>query len=179
MDALDKYLFTSLPNYLFDGISQVVISTSDVDAAVRDYADRLGIGPWWVGNIKPPGIRETTYYGAREDNTFWAGLAFIGAINLLLMQPQDGKSIYRDALDEKGGGLHYITFTHEGTGFEDMTATLESRGLSCITSGRYEKNRWFNFEAGGPEPVTFEVLDWPDDQALPEPEYWYPAKPAG
>lgn len=178
MDALDDYFFTSLPNRLFDGISQVAISTSDVDATVKDYADRLGIGPWWVGNISPPGIRETTYYGTPEALTFRAGLAFVGEINLLVMQPLDGKSIYRDAFDE-GGGLHYVTFTHEDTSFEDMTATLEARGLSCITSGKYEKNRWFNFKAGGPEPVIYEVLDWPADQALPEPEYWYPAKPAG
>ncbi len=179
MDALDAYFFTDLPNRLFDGISQVVISTSDVDAAVRDYADRLGIGPWWVGNIEPPGIRETTHYGEPEALTFRAGLAFVGQLNFLLIEPGDGKSIYREFFEEKGGGPHYVTFTHEGTDFDDMTAMLEARGLACIMSGKYEKNRWFNFRAGGREPVTFEVLDWPEDQGLPEPEYWYPAKPTG
>jgi hypothetical protein len=176
---LDKDLFASLPNHLFDGISQVVISTGDVDTAVRDCADRLGIGPWCVGDTTPPGIREMTYYGTPEANASWAGLAFIGSINLPLMQPLDGKSIYQDTLEKKGGSLHYIKYTHEGIGFDDMTAMFKERGLSCITSGRYEKNRWFKFEAGGGEPVIFEVLDWPEDQTLPEPEYWYPAKPAG
>ena len=83
---------------------------------------------------------------------------------------------YRDFLKEKGGGIHYVTLAHSDVAFEEAIASIKKRGYECITSGSFGKNRWFNWKAGGKSPVTFEVLIWPPEQGLPEPDYWYPPK---
>jgi len=174
--ALDPYLFSELPNHRFDGFAQIVIETSDLDAAVREYADKLGVGPWWVGPLEPPSVQNTTYYGKPEPMRVQVGIAFVGEMQLLLVEPRDGKNIYKDFLEQRGGGIHYLTFTHSGHSFDEMTKELEARGYESITTGGFLRNRWWNFLAGGPNPVTYEVLEWPEDQGLPEPDYWYPPK---
>ena len=176
MDNLDPYLFSDLPNSMFDGVSQIVIETDDIDKAVREYADRMGIGPWWVGPLKPPTMTETTYYGEPQECVSQIAVAFTGPVQWLLVEPREGKSIYMDFLKEKNGGIHYITLTHSDIAFDDAVELIKERGYDCITSGRFGKNRWFNWKAGEPNPVTYEVLIWPSEQGLPEPDYWYPAK---
>ncbi|MGE0521302.1 MAG: VOC family protein, partial [Candidatus Binatia bacterium] len=158
MDALDPYFFTDLPNKIFDGVSQFVIETAGIDSAVREYADRMGIGPWWVGPLQPPEMRDTMYYGKPEECVLKIAIAFTGPIQWVLVEPKTGKSIYMDFLKEKNGGIHYVTLTHGDIPWEEVTKRLQQRGYECITTGRYGGNRWFNWKAGEPTPVTFEAL---------------------
>ena len=52
----------ALENSIIRSVQQVAIVVHDIDAALREYTDRLGIGPWWVKVYAPPELRTLRLY---------------------------------------------------------------------------------------------------------------------
>ena len=118
------------------GINQVAIVVWDLEQVVRNYWNILGIGPWAIYNWEAPLVYDRKYHG----QTVWArekiALAQVGDVQLELVQPVEGPSIYRDWLEEVGEGLHHMNFL-----VDDVDAAVEmltTDGFPSIQSGRFE-----------------------------------------
>jgi len=119
------------------GINQVAIVVKDIQRTVENYWSILGIGPWEIYAWEAPLVFERTYYGkpawAREK----IALAQVGAVQLELVQPVEGDSIYQDFLTEHGEGLHHLNFLVDDVDELDKTAEiLAEEGFPTIQSGR-------------------------------------------
>ena len=90
-----------LPN-----LGQIGVVVKDLDKTMEYYTSTFGIGPWRVVELD---YREAV---RGKKSPFKARLAFadLGTVELELIQPISGKSIYSEFLDEGREGLHHLGF---------------------------------------------------------------------
>jgi len=117
------------------GINQVAIVVEDLEQVAGDYWNILGIGPWAIYNWEAPLVYDRKYYG----KTAWAreriALAQVGKVQLELVQPVEGPSIYRDWIDQHGEGLHHLNFLVDDV--DEAEKILAQEGFPSIQSGKF------------------------------------------
>ena len=70
----------------------------------------------------------------------------MGNVQLELVQPVDGPSIYRDWIDTHGEGLHHINFLVDDV--DETAGVLVGEGFPSLQSGKFgpkEENGAFNY----------------------------------
>jgi hypothetical protein len=116
-------------------INQIGIAVNDVELVAKNYWDILGIGPWAIHEWGAP----LTYDGRYRGERVWArektARAQVGEVELELVQPVDGPSIYRDWLQEHGEGLHHMNFLVDDV--DEVSAVLANEGFPCIQGGKF------------------------------------------
>ena len=97
---------------MFRNFIQIGVVVADVDKATHYLSEIFGIGPFRVTDWPPDGRTDIEKFYYSEPGDFTARMAFteLGPIELELIQPVSGKSIWADFLREKGGGIHHIRF---------------------------------------------------------------------
>lgn len=132
-------------NSLFHRMVQIGIVVSDMDRTLGIMKSAFGWEPDSFADT-PPG--EKLYYGKVEN--FSVHMAFIrfGNIEIELLYPTGGKSVWQDYLDTRGEGIHHILFDVEN--FERAKAALEAQGIMMVQTGpsaRYPGAKWAYFDA--------------------------------
>jgi len=91
---------------LFEGIMQISWIVPDLQAAMRDYTERLGIGPWFLSeHFNPSGM---LYRGKPSEADVSIAMTFSGHMNFELIQQHDEKpSVYRETFLKRGYGFHH------------------------------------------------------------------------
>jgi len=87
---------------------QVAYVVHDLDAAVKHWADDLGIGPFTVYTLNPPALKNCIYKGKATDFGLRHAMGWSGTTQIELVQPLHGPSIFQDQLDSTGQGLNHI-----------------------------------------------------------------------
>ena len=137
MSVSPDHVFTDLPNSLIGQTRQICIVTRDLDACIRNYADRMGIGPWWVQEYGPPDLTDRYFRGGPGQFSMRLALAWTGDLNWEVIEPLEGPSIYHEFLDEHGEGLQHVGFLLQDTGLDmdGCIADMEARGFARVMSG--------------------------------------------
>jgi hypothetical protein len=88
------------------GIIQCAYVVADIEASMRDFTRRLGVGPWFVSDpFRPP---EGLHRGAPTLFTITLAIAFSGHLMIELIQQHDEfPSVYREAILARGYGFHH------------------------------------------------------------------------
>jgi methylmalonyl-CoA/ethylmalonyl-CoA epimerase len=144
---------------LFTETVQIGIVVRDLDAAVRAYEDRFGIGPW-----EPMEWHAGTAEDYREDgepvSRAWRGATtMVGSVQWELIEPLDAESIYARFLAEKGEGVHHIAVA--GPSFDDASAAGTQSGRSLVLSGTFEGYKVAYLPTDGDLGVIVEIFDPP------------------
>ncbi|MEZ0580324.1 VOC family protein [Nocardioides sp. MH1] len=91
-------------------VIQVCWVVEDIEAAETFHSQHFGVGAWF----RLPDIRfgpdEVTLHGDPADFTVHVSMAYAGDLQLELIQPVSGESIYTEHLARSGPGLHHICF---------------------------------------------------------------------
>lgn len=114
-------------------ITQVAWVTDDVEATEALLREQFGSGPWTRIPDVQFGPEHCTYRGEPADFTVHVSLAYLGDLQLELIQPVSGESIYTDFLAENRPGLHHVCFE-----VDDLAAArsrAETAGLQVVQSG--------------------------------------------
>ena len=105
----------------------------DLDATERFLSDCFGVARW----TRLPGIHfgpETCVYRGRPaDFVADISLSYAGEVQLELIRPVSGESIYTEFLGRSGPGLHHVCFE-----VDDMARTLaaaEAAGVEVLQHG--------------------------------------------
>jgi hypothetical protein len=118
------------------GINQIAIVVKDLELVAENYWKILGIGPWAIFKWEAPLVYDRKYHG----QAVWArekiALTQVGNMQLELVQPVEGPSIYRDWLEEHGEGLHHMNFLVDDV--DEAAEVLAIEGFTSIQSGRFE-----------------------------------------
>ncbi|KAA1416881.1 VOC family protein [Nocardioides humilatus] len=114
-------------------IIQVCWVVEDIAAAETFHREHFGAGPF----LRIPDVRfgpeEATYRGQPADFTAHVSMAYIGDLQLELIQPVAGESIYTEFLARSGPGLHHICFETP-----DLAASIErarAAGMEIVQQG--------------------------------------------
>ena len=101
-----------MPNDAFKRCIQVGVVVKDLDTKIRNLIDIFGIGPVRVIDFPPEGRSDMERWYKGQPAQFTCRLAFadLGSVELELIEPLQGPSIWQDFIDEHGEGIHHIRF---------------------------------------------------------------------
>ena len=123
-----------------ESINQVAIAVWDLEMVVQNYWNILGIGPWETYLWEPPLVYDRKYHGKPSWAREKIALAKVGNVQLELVQPVEGDSIYRDFLLEHGEGLHHINFLVNDV--DETAAMLTEQGFPGIQGAHYGPSKY-------------------------------------
>lgn len=115
---------------LFTNLSQVGFIVKDMDKTIAAMKLVFGVEPDVVNNVSPANKR---YHGKPADFDAILALYNFANVQLELIQPVSGKSIWQEHLDQHGEGLHHIRFTVENQ--EEAIAYMAAKGISPSQQG--------------------------------------------
>ncbi len=97
---------------IFGAIRQNGYVVHDIKAAMRHWAEVLGIGPWFYVEHAP--FRNFRYRGQPSDADVAIALANSGPLQIeLIQQHNDAPSLYRDFLQAGNEGLQHVAYWTE------------------------------------------------------------------
>ena len=132
----------------FKDFVQIGAIVEDVDRSIQVLSEVFGIGPWRIISWPPAGRTDMLkfYHGEPGDFTGRMAFAELGPIELELIQPLTGQSIWADFLREHGPGLHHIRFNVDE--MEPVVAALAQQGIGVTQSGSGIRpgTSWANFD---------------------------------
>lgn len=120
---------------LISGLIQICVLSEDLEKTVRSLAGNLGIGPWKCWDFRPPRILQTTHSGAPANWTMKQAVAWVGDVQLEVIQPTGGPTVYREYMDSFGESIHHL-IVNTTVGFAQALQALESEGYPVIQGAR-------------------------------------------
>ena len=142
-------------------ITQIAIAVHNLPLVVENYWKILGIGFGKIYDWEYPLVSSRTYYGKPAWSREKICHGMVGSVQLELMQPVDGPSIYRDFLEEHGEGIHHLQFLVSDFD-EAMRILTEEYGFTDLQSGscgRTEKGCRYNYIYLEPLGCIWEVVE--------------------
>jgi len=137
-------------------IIQLCHVTRDLDAALRHWTQDLKVGPFFVFDV--PALPGQLYYGEPTEVAMRIGFGFSDGMFIeLLQQTNDGRSPFRDFLEEKGEGLHHILLRGA---FEESHARLSAKYKIAFSGTIPSGERVAIFDTRAANGSYIELLDF-------------------
>jgi hypothetical protein len=123
-------------------IYQVAWVTSDLEKSMDAWIENLKVGPWRVYTFTDQTVRGLQVDGkpVTEPFKFRIAISWIGDMEIELIQPVYGPTIYQAFIDRKGEGLHHIK---EKIATEDMERVVKDyaeRVIGVLQTGWFFKD---------------------------------------
>ena len=125
----------------FNELHHLSIVVRDIDATQNTY-ESVGIGPF----VEYPPMREYVKIQVPDEEGFYnltIRCAQIGPVQLQLVQPGKGESIYKDFLEKHGEGVFHLGFVVDDV--DAAQARVEQIGIRALSSGRRENGSGFTY----------------------------------
>jgi hypothetical protein len=117
------------------GVKQIVICVKDAVQTAENYWNLLGIGPWEIREWGNQALFDRTYYGRPAWGRERLAHAYLGDLELELVQPVEGDSIYQDWINEHGECIHHLKFSCNNV--DEMARLLTEQGFTSIQGGHF------------------------------------------
>jgi hypothetical protein len=127
-------LSSSLPGGVqLKRLVQIGIVVADRDRTTQALTSLFGVGPFRF--VEWPDRPESKYYyrGVEEQVRIRQAFVQLGNVEVELIEPLEGRSGYRDFLEETGGGIHHLLF--EVSDIDPAIQELERSGITVLQSG--------------------------------------------
>jgi hypothetical protein len=149
---------------LFKEVMQVGVVVRDLDRTLAGLKEIFGLEAFRSVTYPPADRNDMArmYRGEPGDFVYRQAFIDLGTVELEVIQPVSGKSVWQDFLDRHGEGIHHIRFNTY-----DMNRIVEhfaGFGIAVGMSGNGLRpgTSWANFETEGRIGFTVEVM-----QAVP------------
>lgn len=125
------------PKDIFRNPIQIGIICRDLETTLKNFEEILGIEGFRINSFPPEGYENVTrvYHGEHED--FEGKFCFynLGNIELEIIQPISGKTVWEDYLSKtpNGLGIHHIKFMVDHQ--EHAKEYFTEKGIECVTYG--------------------------------------------
>ncbi|MDA8253115.1 MAG: VOC family protein [Rhodospirillales bacterium] len=151
-------------------VIQVAYVVRDIDAAMQRHWEVCGIGPWSVYTFEAPKVRDYIYRGRPATHSCLIAVAWTDKMQVELMQPVRGRSIYDEHLERRGEGLHHIKLYHADCA--RAVAEYAARGYPVIQSGRFDEDEHYYLDT---EKDFGYIIELGNGGRIREAERRYPA----
>lgn len=150
-------------------VIQVAYVVRDIDRAMKNHWESFGIGPWDVYTFGPPAVRDSVVRGKPSDHTYLLAITWLREVQLELMQPLTGRSIYDEHLEKKGEGVHHIKLYYPNC--DKALADFARKGIKVIQSGKIDDDEFYYLDT---ERLLGYVLEIGNNGKIRAPERRYP-----
>jgi methylmalonyl-CoA/ethylmalonyl-CoA epimerase len=151
-------------------IIQVGHVVRDLDKTMKYYWDAFRIGPWDVYTFDPTAVRESMVRGKPSAHTYLVAATWLTEMQLELMQPLTGRSIYDEHLEKKGEGLHHLKVYYPDC--REAIEKFHAQGISVIQSGKIDNDEFYYLDT---EKTLGYVIEVGNNGKIRPPERRYPA----
>jgi catechol 2,3-dioxygenase-like lactoylglutathione lyase family enzyme len=144
---------------------QIAWVTRDLDATEKALTTLLGAKKW----VRMPGLHfgpdTCTLRGRPADFIADIALSYAGAMQLELIAPVSGESIYTEFLDSAGEGLHHVCVEAETVAaFDVALRDAEERGAPIVQQGTMPGGMRFAYVSAAQAGVPYiEIAHIPDE----------------
>jgi methylmalonyl-CoA/ethylmalonyl-CoA epimerase len=152
---------TPSPKEMFSKFVQIGVVVADLDQSIRYLGEIFGIGPFRIIDWPPQGRTDIKKFYHGRPGEFTARMAFteLGPLELELIQPLDGESIWADFLRDHGGGIHHIRFNVDDV--KPVQDYLAENGIVSAQhgSGIRPGTTWMNFASEEKIGFVIEIMN--------------------
>ena len=130
-------------------VAQVSFAVKDIDKVVEAWSSLYGIGPWTYSENG----------GADAKGRPWKirmAFAYIGPLQIELVQCTEGRIVQSRFLDTWGEGIHHVGFYVDDVDAE--ASNLVAKGAKLIIA---DPGNFAYLDAGGPGGAVFELMKRP------------------
>jgi len=154
-------------------ITQVAVVVKDLRKTMEAYHKVLGWGPWSVYEHMPPILHHTEVRGKPVYYTMLGAEVHCDPIDFEILQPLEGRSIYKEFLDQKGEGLHHVAVVAPSENVDLALQNFKKNGVDVIMSGRLGQDiRFYYMDT---EPILKMTAETVSGHAIAlKPVYTYP-----
>jgi hypothetical protein len=125
-----------MPN-LLTHINQVAVIVPDLRPALTLLRQALGLGAFKVWGFRPPHLLNTSLRGQPEPFTMSLAVTWVGNMQLEVIQPTGGRSLYQEYLDRHGrGGLQHFIMDRGASGYAVLARKLADLGFPLVQEAR-------------------------------------------
>jgi methylmalonyl-CoA/ethylmalonyl-CoA epimerase len=122
-------------------VMQLAYIVRDLDAAMRRHWEVSGFGPWDIYEFKAPKVKDYIYRGKPAAHTCLIAVTWSDKVQLELIQPVSGRSIYDEHLETRGEGFHHIKLFYADCA--KAVADYARRGYSVTQSGKFDDDEHY------------------------------------
>jgi methylmalonyl-CoA/ethylmalonyl-CoA epimerase len=159
--------------FALNTIGQIAIIVPDLDAAVKNYWERFGVGPWHFYTYGKPLVKRMTRHGKPAEYRMRVALANAGGMRIELIQPLEGDTVYAEFVAKHGYGVHHI-----GVLTDSMARSLEQAAEAGLTMtqdgagfGPDDDGHYAYLDTEDLIGTTIELIERPKRRAAPEKVY--------
>jgi catechol 2,3-dioxygenase-like lactoylglutathione lyase family enzyme len=137
-------------------ITQIAWVTTDLDATESFLSASFGVRKW----TRIPGVEfgpeSCSYRGEPADFVADISLSYLGDMQLELIRPVRGISIYTEFLERGGQGLHHVCF--EPDDFDAAVAQAQAQDVPVLQRGSMAGGMRFAYLGGAQAGVPYTEL---------------------
>lgn len=156
-------------------LAQVGIIVSDLEKAVANYHQLLGLSSWSIYTYDNSFVQDLTYRGQPADFTLRVALSASTPVVELMEPVGDAPSVYKEWLEQHGEGLHHVGI--EVPNLAEAVAAAEAAGFEVMQSGHgygVEGDGGFAYlDSLAQLEIIVELLEFPSQRRTPE-DVWFP-----
>ena len=145
---------------------QACVVVRDLEKSMEHYQNTLGIGSWEILGGGSPATYDMIYHGRPAKARIKVALAMVGPMQLELIQPVQGDSIWSDFLEEHGEGIHHLGHVRVGN-LDEAVQALEKAGFPCMQRGHFTGGGWAYMDTSKALGFILELLELPEGVPAP------------
>jgi len=152
------------PKEIFKKFLHIGIVVKDLERTLDTLTNVFGIGPFKILDFPPKDMKddiEMTYHGKPADFSAKFCFADMGNVELEIIQPISGKSVWFDFLEKHGEGVHHLKF--KVPDLEETKQYLNEYNFKIIQSGSAvslnKGKTWAYFDTKDKIGFVIEVLN--------------------
>ena len=147
---------------ILDSLGQHYFQTAyvvkNIEESEKWFGSTLGVPIWARSEVVLD--ENCQYRGQPADSAMLISLGFAGDVQIELIQPVRGQSIYTEFLDQGRSGLHHIAFVVPE--YDQVVAAFEQRNCELLQQGSLSDGqvRFSYFDCNNDQASVIEILDF-------------------
>lgn len=156
----------------FPEISQVAVVVRDMKKTIENYWKMLGLGPWSIYTFAPPALTEMMVRGKPTNYSMRLAETTVGGVIIEVLEPLDGPSIYKEFLEQKGGGPHHVA-CYKVPDVREALTNFKKMGIDVLQSGKFDEVEFYYLDTEKTLGIVTEIVK---DGKIRPPEAYYPPR---
>jgi methylmalonyl-CoA/ethylmalonyl-CoA epimerase len=160
-------------------IKQICYVTYDYKETIKYLCESLNIGPWTIIAHSDQVTKEIKFKGKSVDTPFKfiCAFAFMGEMQIEVIEPVSGENPYSKFLEEKGPGIHHIKeCICDNDRLLKTISEYEKNGIEVIYQGKYKEDLFFYLDTMEELGGLYEIGNCPLIEDHPTLMGYYPEK---
>jgi methylmalonyl-CoA/ethylmalonyl-CoA epimerase len=161
-------------------IYQIAWVTRDLEKSMKAWVDNLKIGPWTVLTLSDKTVKylKVDDKPVTEPFKWLVAMSWVGDMQLEIIQPVYGPTIYQAFIEKHGEGLHHVKEQIQDEAIETVLQEYRDKGIEVTQTGQFDIDVHYYLNTEPKLDFVYELGSCPNLD-LPSDMYWtYPPENA-